>query len=77
MICRHYGTIHSLESPCSKVQSMSEAGAVVVVVAGFGVVVGIVSPQNLSLMMWTSSRAKLSPHESRVLLACKIICDDG
>lgn len=54
---------------------MAEEGAVVDVVAGFGVVVGIMS-QDLSLMMWTSSRAKLSSVESGQL-ACKIICDKG
>ena len=59
-------------SPCSKVQSMSEGGTAAVVVAGFGVVVGMISLQDSFLMMWTSSRAKL-PSVLLGQLALKII----
>lgn len=55
---------------------MAEAGAVVVPVGGFGVVVGMMSSQDLSLMMWMSSRAKLLPFELGHL-ACKIICNEA
>lgn len=55
---------------------MAEAGAVVVPVGGFGVVVGMMSSQDLSLMMWMSSRAKLASHELGHL-ACKIICNEA
>lgn len=63
------------ESPLSKVQSIGEGGPVVVVVGGFGVVVGMMSTQDLSLMMWMSSSARLS--SSDVELACKIICNEA
>lgn len=51
---------------------MSEGRTEVVVVAGFGVVVGMISSQNSFRMMWTSSRAKL-PFLLLGQLACKII----
>lgn len=74
MTCSNH-TTRETESPCSKVQSMAEEGAAVGVVSGFGVVVGIMSSQDLSLMMWMSSRAKLASTDSGQL-ACKIICDE-
>lgn len=54
---------------------MGEDGAEVVVVGGFGVVVGMMSSQDLSLIMWTSSRAKLPSVDMG--LACKIICNEA
>lgn len=69
--------LHFPISPCSKLQSMGEVGGVVVLVVGDAVVVGTMSVQAISLMMWMSSRAMVSSSVNFGFLASKMSCDEG